>query len=819
MKKSRKHPHPHHTIALLATGVMAIVAGGILLWAGSLRLPDFDIMADRVVRQSTKIYDRTGEVLLYDLHEDVRRTVLPFENISQYIKDATVSIEDARFYEHNGIRPLSFIRAVFANLLSFSYSQGGSTITQQVVKNALLTKEKLISRKIKEWVLAVKLEQTLSKDEILALYLNESPYGGNMYGVQEATHLFFGKDASDVTLAEAAYIAAIPQAPTFYSPYGNNTDRLDERKNLVLEQMYENNYITKEEMETAQAEVVTFNERPEKGILAPHFVFYVREYLQQKYGTDTLETAGLKVITSLDYDIQQKAEDIVHEGAMENAEKFKAENMGLVAVDPKTGEILAMVGSRDYFDEEIDGQVNIATAKRQPGSSFKPFVYATAFMKGLTPETVVFDLPTQFSTACQPSDKKTQSPCYYPENYDGQFRGPMTLRSALAQSINIPAVKALYIAGISDSIRTARNMGISTLADAARYGLTLVLGGGEVTLLEITSAYGVFANDGLRNPATPIVRIEKPDGTILEESTPTQTRVLDENVARQISDVLSDNVARTPSYGANSALYFANRDVAAKTGTTNDYRDVWIVGYTPNLAVGMWAGNNDNTPIDKSVAGFVIAPVWRRFMDATLPNRPTEYFINPSQESVSKPVLAGIWQGGEVVRTNNTSTTVRQNVHDILHWISRADVRGSAPTNPNSDPQYKYWEYPVQVWAVANGHTSGGTITVAIPLKETVDGEVEDEIKTTSTIIRVSGLRSRYDDDDTLSFTIRALDDDFEYAEIKLNNTILKNKTGTGRISIPLETLTTLPEVNTLTVTAYTEDGRTQILSSQFSIR
>ncbi|GMU73805.1 MAG: penicillin-binding protein [Candidatus Campbellbacteria bacterium] len=810
----KKTPDSRQTLIFLALGIGAVICGFVFLWAASLRLPDFDVVADRIVRQSTKIYDRTGKVLLYDLHENIRRTVVPFDQISQDIKDATVAIEDEEFYEHRGIKITAFFRAVLVNLLSFEFSQGGSTITQQVVKNALLTQEKTIARKLKEWALSLKLEQELTKEDILSLYLNESPYGGSIYGIQEASQSFFAKNASEVTLAEAAYLAALPQAPTYYSPYGEHREALDARKNLVLERMLKNDYITQEEFDAAKEEVIVFQPRPEKGLLAPHFVFYVREYLEERYGRSALEEDGLRVITTLDYSLQETAEELVYAGALENEEKFKAENAGLVAVDPKTGEILVMVGSRDYFDENIDGNVNIATAKRQPGSAFKPFVYATSFLKGLTPETILFDLPTQFSTACKPSDTSHTDPCYYPENYDGKFRGPISIRSALAQSVNIPAVKALYLAGIGDSIKTARNMGISTLTDASRYGLTLVLGGGEVTLLDITSAYGVFANDGARNPTTAILRVERIDGTVLEESRPRPIQVLDKNVARQISDILSDNAARTPSFGANSALYFPGRDVAAKTGTTNDYRDVWIIGYTPNLAVGMWAGNNDNTPIDKSVAGFVIAPLWRKFMDVALPTRPTESFIQPSKESVSKPVLAGIWQGGKVVDADRNSTTVVQDVHEILHWADRDDLDGPVPSKPGSDPQYAFWEYPVRSWALQNGYTTGRNVTVPISLSET-----ENPDAVADAIIRVSGVKDEYDDNDRISLTIRAVADDFTYAEIFINEEVVEESVDTGRTSIRLSSVDNLSEENTLSIIAHTESGALQEFKYIFSIQ
>ncbi len=806
----KKQPHPRFTLLLLVSGIAAVACGLVFLWAASLRLPDFDVVADRIVKQSTKIYDRTGEVLLYDVHETVQRTVIPFDQIPQDVKDAAVAIEDEEFYTHEGVRISAFFRAILVNILSFRFSQGGSTITQQVVKNALLTQEKTIARKIKEWVLSIKLERELTKDEILSLYLNESPYGGSLYGIQEASRMFFHKDASDLTLAESAYLAALPQAPTYYSPYGDNREALDARKNLVLDRMLKNKFITQEEHAAAKEVTVEFKPRPEKRLLAPHFVFYVREYLQQKYGTRALEEDGLRVITTLDYKLQEQAEQLVLEGAKENEKKFKAENAGLVAVDPKTGHILVMVGARDYFDTEIDGNVNVTLAKRQPGSAFKPFVYATSFLKGLTPETVLFDLPTQFSTNCKPSDTSHADPCYYPENYDGKFRGPISIRSALAQSINVPAVKALYLAGISDSIKTARAMGISTLADASRYGLTLVLGGGEVTLLDITSAYGVFANDGVRNPTTPILKIERSDGTVLEEFTARPSKVLNENVARQISNILSDNEAQAPSFGTNSALYFPNRDVAAKTGTTNDYRDVWIIGYTPNISVGMWAGNNNNTPIDKSVAGFVIAPLWRKFMDIALPTRQTESFILPSQPSVSKPILAGIWQGGVVQKSTKTSTTVIQDVHEILHWVDRNDPAGPVPSRPGGDPQYAFWEYPVRAWATRNGFTTGEEITVPLSLSEKEGA--------TGYLIRISGLKERYNKKDTLSFTIRTNTDTFSHAEIFINGSVVEKNAGSGRFSLRLSSVSNLIETNTLTVVVYTNDTITEEFTYSFLV-
>ncbi len=715
---------PLRTLVPLGAATTLFLLGIALLWTASLKVPDLRSFDQRKVEQSTKIYDRTGSVLLFDVHENVQRTVVPFEKVSRYVKDATIAIEDAEFYQHHGIKPTAILRAILANITSLGFSQGGSTITQQVVKNSILTTDKTIARKLKEWVLALRLEQALSKEEILALYLNETPYGGNKYGIEEASRAFFGKSSADLTLAEAAYLAALPQAPTYYSPYGNHRDELDGRKNLVLTKMLEHGLITAHEYDGAKSAEIVFAPPEDASIKAPHFVFFIREYLEQKYGQRAVEERGFRVITTLDYELEKRAEAIVETFARENEEKFNAENAGLVAVDPKTGHILAMVGSRNYFDRDIDGNVNVTLAKRQPGSAFKPFVYATAFRKGYSPETVVFDVPTQFSSTCAPDDLTSEGECYSPGNYDQVFRGPVSFRNALAQSINVPAVKALYLAGIADSIRTARAMGITTLEGPDRYGLTLVLGGGEVTLLDMTSAYGVFANDGVRNPVTGILRIEDADGNVVEEFRAAPYEALPPEVARSVTNVLADNEARSPAFGENSYLYFPGKDVAAKTGTTNDYRDAWIVGYTPTIAIGAWAGNNDNSPMEKKVAGFIVAPLWHAFVAEALPLVPEERFKSPERVSVEgeKPIMRGLWQGGTSyivdtvsgkLATDATPPETRKervttDVHSILYWVDRDNPLGPAPAEPEKDPQFRLWEYAVNVWKRENGMTAVG---------------------------------------------------------------------------------------------------------------
>lgn len=700
-------------LMVFSLGVIGVAL--LITWLATIQLPDFNNFENRNIANSTKIYDRTGKIVLYNIHDNVRRTAVPIEEISPYIRQATISIEDEHFYEHYGFRPTSFIRATIANITSGGYSQGGSTIDQQVIKNALLSREKTISRKLKEILLSIKLDRELPKDTILQIYLNESPYGGTIYGVEEASLTYFNKHAKDVTITEAAYLAALPQAPTYYSPYGKNRAALEKRKNRVLQKMYELGYITNEEVKIAQKENALFEKDLSNSGKALHFVMYVREYLEEKYGVDMVQNGGLKVITSLDYTLQQQFEEIVRTGALENAKKFKAKNSALVAIDPKTGQILGMVGSRDFFDTEIPGQFNITTALRQPGSSIKPIIYSAAFKLGYTPETVLFDVPTQFSTLCDaygtPLKSGTDSSvCYMPDNYDGLFRGPMTLREALAQSINVPAVKLLYLTGINTAITLAQSMGLSTINDPSRYGLSLVLGGGEITLLELTNAYGVFANNGIYHKQQSILEIRDRDDSILQKFSLNEIEVLPETVTTLISSILSDNVARTPSYGASSALYFKDRPVAVKTGTTNDYKDVWVIGYTPSVVIGMWAGNNDNTPIDKRTAGFVLAPVWRKAMLVATEGAPFEYFPDPLPNTSSKPILRGTYCSSN-------------GIHTILASVVKNNPNGEYPSSPENDSQYSLWETGIQRWLLNHPLSCGNqnpintTTTPGIPIE------------------------------------------------------------------------------------------------------
>jgi 1A family penicillin-binding protein len=671
--------------------IFFIFVGSLILWVSSLDLPSLENFNERKVVQSTKIYDRKGETVLYDVHGDVKRTVVNFDQISDYVKKATVAVEDKGFYKHNGIQLSAVLRAVINNLKKGDLlgGQGGSTITQQVIKNALLTREKTLSRKIQEWVLAPKLEAHYSKDEILNIYLNEIPYGGNIYGVEEASRRFFGKSAKDITLAESAYLASLPQAPTYYSPYGNNIKNLEARKNYVLEQMKSVGYITEKEFDDAKKDIVEFKKQEEYGIKAPHFVMYIREQLEKEYGKEAVEQGGLKIITTLNYEMQSIAEEVVQKHAKENTEKHNATNAALVAIDPQTGELLSMVGSRNYFDEEIDGNFNITTALRQPGSALKPFVYATAFSKGYRPETVLFDVPTEFSTYCSSGGN-----CYSPKNYDGSYKGAVSMKSALAMSLNVPAVKTLYLAGVKESMTLATKMGITTLADPDRYGLTLVLGGAEVKPLDMALAYSVFANGGIKKDLISVLKIEDSSGKVIYEKKPEENvgeRIIEENIANQINNILSDESARAPVFGLIPWMSVPGYQTAVKTGTTNDYKDAWIAGYNPALSVVAWAGNNNNSPMNQKVAGYIVTPLWQDFMIKVLPKVENKFFVPPTPlDENTKPVLSGF-------------INEEPEIHEILHWVDKNNPTGPYPSNPAKDPQYWLWESPVQRWIENNG--------------------------------------------------------------------------------------------------------------------
>ncbi|MEA3355048.1 MAG: PBP1A family penicillin-binding protein [Patescibacteria group bacterium] len=566
---------------------------------------------DKVVRRdgfSTKIFDRNGQ-LLYDVFADQRRTPVELEKIPETLKQATIAIEDKNFYEHKGFDPLGWVRAVFNTIFKLRRLGGGSTLTQQLVKNVLLTNQRSISRKIKEFVLSVQIEKKYTKDEILKMYLNESPYGGTAWGVQAACETYFAKDVDELNLIESAVLAGLPQAPSRYSPFIGG-DGYKNRTKSVLRRMREDDYISKDEEKQALEDLDKIEFAPEgSSFKAPHFVMYVKSKLIERYGEALVEQGGLRVTTSLDWDLQKEAQKIITE-EIEKVESLHITNGASLTLDSQTGEILSMVGSKNYSAEDYDGKVNVTLSLRQPGSSIKPVNYVTAFMKGYTPATMIADVLTEFPGGAN-------IPVYKPKNYDGKFRGPVQLRYALGNSLNIPAVKLLQLVGVKEMLETAYKMGFTSLeptrANVNRFGLSLTLGGGEVRLIDMTAAYSAFANGGYKVEPISILKVEDNKGKVLEEYKASRLpRVLTEEQAFLISNILSDNSARLITFGANSFLRIPGHTVAVKTGTTDDMRDNWAVGWTPAIITAVWVGNNDNTPMKKVASGISGAtPIWR----------------------------------------------------------------------------------------------------------------------------------------------------------------------------------------------------------------
>ena len=679
----------------------------LTFWIAALakNLPDPQKLSERQQAQTTKIYDRTGDVLLFEIFNERKRTLVELNEIPDYAVNATLAIEDKNFYEHKGVAFKSIARAAISNVLGRKSGQGGaSTLTQQLIKNAIVGDEHTIVRKIKEAILATQLEKKYSKDEILQLYFNEIPYGSTNYGIEAAAQSYFAKQVQDISLSEAATLAALPQAPTRYL---NNIPRLQIRRDYILDVMVEQDKISAEEARLAKLDDIEIKQRVDNNIRAPHFVMMVKEQLSNTLGEKLVETGGLKITTSLDYDLQEIAEEEITAGVEHNREHNQAENAALVAIDVPTGEIRAMVGSRNFFDDEYDGQFNVALAPRQPGSSFKPLVYVAGFEKGYTPKTILYDVNTSFSNAIGEP--------YEPKNYDLKERGPVTIRQALQGSLNIPAVKMIYLAGINHVLDVAENLGYTTLSDRSRFGLSLVLGGGEVTLLEHTTGFATFAREGTYMPPVSILKVEDDDGTTLfEHEEKKGKKVIDRNAALQLSNILSDNEARTFAFGASSVLQIGERPVAAKTGTTNDYRDGWLLGYTPSFAAGVWAGNNDNTPMRKGSGGSTAAgPIWQKFMQRALAGTQIQTFPTPEQVKTDKPVLMGQDPGLQEVEidiisgklaTEHTPEETRLTKkffagHSILYHIDKNDPQGKPPTNPESDAQFASWEKGIFEWA------------------------------------------------------------------------------------------------------------------------
>lgn len=618
---------------LIRTTVVGGIVGtllGFIFLAGAFAWFSRDLPSpDRVVRRegfSTKILSRDGEVL-YDVYSNVQREPVNLPDVPDYLKMATVAIEDKHFYTHQGFDVQGIARAVF-NIVFRGRLQGGSTLTQQLVKNVLLSTERSLPRKLKEFILAVQIEKKFSKDQILQMYLQEAPYGGAAVGVETASNTYFGKSVRNLTLSESAFLAGLPQAPSRYSPYGTDPKAFIGRTEQVLRRMREDGYISSEQEKTAKLEVHDIKFKPPGALIrAPHFVMFVKNILASQFGEDMVENGGLRVTTTLDLKLQQKAESIVAE-EIEKVKNLNISNGAVLALNPVNGQILTMVGSRDFHSQEIDGQVNVVLRPRQPGSAIKPITYLTAFRQGFPASFMLVDAQTSFDSG--DPDKP-----YEPENYDGKFHGPVQLRYALGSSLNLPSVKLLQLVGLKDMLNLAYEMGISTLepteANLKRFGLSVTLGGGEVRLFDLVSAYSAFANGGIKIEPTAILKVEDANGRVLFEYHDVRRKqVISSQEAFLVTNILSDNNARLLTFGVNSLLNMGSRPVAVKTGTTNDRRDNWAVGWSRSVIVGAWVGNNDNSSMKEVASGVSGAsPIWRRLMLEGLNVYPSDNFQTP----------------------------------------------------------------------------------------------------------------------------------------------------------------------------------------------
>lgn len=703
---------------LVLLGVALTLLGGLLLLAlfawYSRDLPDPSTLIDRTVAQATKIYDRTGEHLLYEIYGEENRTLVKMQEgfckddaafetdpngIPLFVVQAVLAAEDRAFCSHHGFT----FKGVFRAVIFLGSRGGGSTLTQQLVKNAILTNEQHVSRKIKELILSVALEQKYSKDEILQIYFNEIPYGSTYYGIQTAAQNFYGKNVHQLSLAEGATLAGLPQLPTYYI---NNPDALKERRDWILDSMAELGYITPEAANAAKAEETPLHISTDGTFTAPHFVMWVKSMLEEQFGTSAVETGGLKVITTLDYEKQQYAEEAVDHGVETYGDLYGFTNAGLLAQNPRTGEILAMVGSPDFGNDDIDGQVNVTLQPLQPGSSIKPIVYTAAFERGYTPNTILWDVNTTFATETAP---------YTPFNYDGKEHGMISMRSALQGSLNTPAVKTLYLVGLDNAIAFAQRLGYTTLTDRSRIGLSMVLGGAEVTMLDHVGAYSVLANGGVRHDYQAILRVEDSNGKELysfDESHVNGESVLDSNITAITSNVLSDNAARAFIFGPSNYLTLPDRPIAAKTGTTNNYKDAWTMGYTPSLTAGVWVGNASGALMKSGADGSKIAaPIWNEFMKRSLQGTPAEAFPTPNIPTTGKNILDGqvaattvtIDRASGKLATERTPDSYKETLtcgefHTILKYVDPADPLGPAPENPEDDMQYANWEAAIQAY-------------------------------------------------------------------------------------------------------------------------
>ena len=653
--------------------VLAIAVIGTLIYLISELPSPKKLSSSEYYAVSTQIFDRNGE-LLYEVYGDENRTPVKIETLPEHLLQATIAIEDKNFNRHHGLDVRSLLRATINNLTGGS-TQGGSTITQQLVKNALLTKERTLNRKIKEAILSVLAEIIYSKEEILEMYLNYIAYGGTAVGIEAAANQYFNKSASELTLAESSLLAGLPKAPSTYSPFGAHPEKAKQRQKEVLRRMFEDGYINEEQMNEVANETLTYALK-KTDIKAPHFVFYVIDLLQNQYGEEMVKTGGLRVTTTLDLELQEAAQASLSAEIADLA-NLKVSNGAALITKPNTGEILAMIGSRNYFDSENDGQVNVTLALRQPGSSIKPLMYATTFQeKTLNPGSMLLDIPTCFRVAGQKD--------YCPKNYTGGFAGPVTVRQALGNSLNIPAVKALSTIGVEKFIKQANKMGISSWTDPSQYGLSLTLGGGEVTMLEMATAFGVLANQGVKVPSTAILEIKNYQGETLEsvdlvargetlsamtedetiEQANNLERVMRRAPAYLTSHIMQDNNARLMAFGSNNQLVIKDKVVSAKTGTTNDLKDNWTVGFTPEFLTIVWVGNNDNTSMSYLASGVTgAAPIWNDIMSYVLEN---EQVIWPERPRDVK--MGYVCQTGMPVDRglgNNRNDLQNRNISDL----------------------------------------------------------------------------------------------------------------------------------------------------------
>lgn len=696
----------------------------------SVKLPSSGQLNAGKASQSTKIFDRTGDVQLFEAYGEEKRTLISFEDVPKYVKFAALAAEDANFYNQPAFDWKGIARAFIVNLKRGRVVQGGSTITQQLAKNVFLTPERTIVRKVKELIIATELESKYTKDEILEMYLNQIPFGSNVYGIEAASQTFLDKPAKELDLAEAVALSSMLKAPSYYSPWGVHTKELYNRKDYVLQRMLDLSFVTKEEYDTARIEKIDFQKKPAE-VKAYHFALLVREYLINKYGEDAVNKGGLRVKTTLDWRFQEIAERVVKNGAVKNTELYDGHNAAMVVEDPKTGQILALVGSKDFAaSSEPEGCVpgvnckfesdfNVATqGLRQPGSALKPFVYLTAFEKGYSPKTMVFDVPTEFSSgnsACPVTvdfTNKNKS-CFHPQNFDESFRGPISFAQSLSQSINVTSVKALYLAGLDDVLKVISKFGVKTLTERSRYGLSLVLGGGEVRLVELVNAYATLSQDGLNHAQSYILEVKGADGRVLESYKDKSERAMNEQSPRLINQILSDVDLRSGLFHGSLALTIFDREVALKTGTTNDYRDAWALGYTPNLVLGVWAGNNDNTPMQKKGGSILAAiPMWSDFLREALQYLPPESFPRPEQSFVSsKPMM-----NGNYIYKPELGGIVYPQIHSILYYTHKNDPLGQFPSEPYNDPQFVGWETGAINWANENLSSFGSLYNKPLPV-------------------------------------------------------------------------------------------------------